>query len=111
MRPILTAALGVAFLAPVVASPQEITPSRDEVVALTSQWKGERFADGRPKVSDAILERMKSVNLEEAWAVLRNKGYEWQYEGRFRHVHLDETAVMVGRALTATFAPKRPDLD
>ena len=60
---------------------------------------------------DAILERMKNVNLEEAWSVLRGKGFEWQYEGRFQLVHLDETATMVGRALTATFVPKRPDLD
>jgi regulator of RNase E activity RraA len=104
------AALG-ALLAPPGTAAQEITPTREEVVALTSEWQGERFPDGRPKVSDAILDRMANVNLEEAWAVLRNKGYEWQYEGRFRHVHLDETAVMVGRALTATFVPKRPDLD
>jgi regulator of RNase E activity RraA len=54
---------------------------------------------------------MMKIGLEEAWAVLRNKGFEWQYEGRFKLVHLDETATMVGRALTATFVPKRPDLD
>jgi regulator of RNase E activity RraA len=54
---------------------------------------------------------MANVNLEEAWAVLRGKGFEWQYEGRFKNVHLDQTATMVGRALTATFVPKRPDLD
>jgi hypothetical protein len=30
--------------------------------------QGERFADGRPKVPDAILDRMKSVTMEEAWA-------------------------------------------
>jgi 4-hydroxy-4-methyl-2-oxoglutarate aldolase len=54
---------------------------------------------------------MKNINLEEAWGALRGKGFEWQYEGRFRLVHLDETGTMVGRALTATFAPKRPDLD
>ncbi len=60
---------------------------------------------------DAILQRMRNINLEEAWSVLRGKGFEWQYEGRWKHVHLDETATMVGRALTATFVPKRPDLD
>jgi regulator of RNase E activity RraA len=110
MRPTLGIVLG-GLLAAAGASAQSIAPSREEVVALTSEWQGERFADGRPKVPDAILERMKNVNLEEAWAVLRNKGFEWQFEGRFQHVHLDETATMVGRALTATFVPKRPDLD
>jgi regulator of RNase E activity RraA len=54
---------------------------------------------------------MANVNLEEAWAVLRNNKFEWQFEGGFKHVHLDQTGVMVGRALTATFVPKRPDLD
>jgi 4-hydroxy-4-methyl-2-oxoglutarate aldolase len=111
MKPTLVAALAAALALPALASAQNIAPSRDEVVALTSEWKGERFADGRPKVPDAILARMKNVNLEEAWSVLRGKGFEWQYEGRFQHVHLDPTATMVGRALTATFVPKRPDLD
>jgi regulator of RNase E activity RraA len=111
MRPIAAVPLVSVLLAPALVAAQSIAPSRDEVVALTSEWTGERFPDGRPKVPDAVLERMRNVNLEEAWAVLRNKGFEWQYEGRFKNVHLDETAVMVGRALTATFVPKRPDLD
>ena len=111
MKPILVLALGGALVVPAPAIAQSITPTREEVVALTSEWTGERFADGRPKVKDAILERMKNVNLEEAWSVLRGKGFEWQYEGRFKLVHLDQTATMVGRALTATFVPRRPDLD
>jgi regulator of RNase E activity RraA len=105
--------LGIAstMLIPALASAQGITPSREEVIAMTSEWQGERFPDGRPKVPDSILERMRNVNLEEAWSVLRGKGFEWQFEGRWQHVHLDQTATMVGRALTATFVPKRPDLD
>jgi regulator of RNase E activity RraA len=111
MKASMSVALAAALVGPALAAAQSITPSRDEVVALTSEWTGERFADGRPRVPDPILERMKNVNLEEAWSVLRGKGFEWQFEGRFRLVHLDETATMVGRALTATFVPRRPDLD
>jgi len=111
MTRILTAVLGLALLIPAVSRAQSITPSREEVIALTSEWTGERFPDGRPKVPDSILERMKNVNLEEAWSVVRGKGFEWQFEGGFKHVHLDDTATMVGRALTATFVPKRADLD
>jgi regulator of RNase E activity RraA len=111
MKALAPLALAATLAAPVLAAAQGITPTRDEVIALTSEWKGERMKDGRPRVADAILARMKNVNLEEAWSVLRGKGFEWQYEGRFRHVHLDETASMVGRALTATFVPKRADLD
>jgi 4-hydroxy-4-methyl-2-oxoglutarate aldolase len=104
-------ALAASLVLAASGSPQSIAPTREEVIALTSAWTGERFPDGRPKVSDAILDRMANVNLEEAWAVLRGKGFEWQYEGRFKNVHLDPTATMVGRALTATFSPRRPDLD
>ena len=111
MKHFLIVALAAALLSPVLVTAQDITPSREEVIALTSGWEGERFEDGRPKVPDAILERMKNVNLEEAWAVLRGERFVWQYEGRWKLVHLDETATMVGRALTATFVPRRPDLD
>jgi regulator of RNase E activity RraA len=111
MKTTLVLALAAALAFPAALGAQSITPSREEVIALTSEWTGERFPDGRPKVPDAILDRMMTIGLEEAWAVLRNKGFEWQYEGRFKLVHLDETATMVGRALTATFVPKRPDLD
>ena len=111
MRCAVVIAVLAAFAVPAFVHAQAITPSRDEVIALTSGWEGERFEDGRPKVPDALLERMRSVNLEEAWSVLRGKGFEWQFEGRWKHVHLDDTATMVGRALTATFVPRRPDLD
>ena len=49
---------------------QQIT--KEQLIAMTPAWKGERFTDGRPKVPDSILDRMKLVTLEEAWAVLRN---------------------------------------
>jgi len=82
--------------------------SKEELVFLTPQWEGERFEDGRPKVSDDILERMKLVTLEEAWAVLRGQEFLYQYEGGWQFV--DPEAVLVGRAVTATFMPGRPDI-
>lgn len=111
MKATLSVALLAFVIAPVTVAAQDVTPSREEVIALTSGWEGERFEDGRPRVSDALLERMKNVNLEEAWSVLRGQKFEWQFEGRWKRVHLDDTATMVGRALTATFVPRRPDLD
>lgn len=41
--------------------------SKEELIFLTPQWKGERFSDGRPKAPDALIQRLKSVTLEEAW--------------------------------------------
>jgi regulator of RNase E activity RraA len=82
--------------------------SREELVFLTPEWKGERFPDGRPKVPDAILDRMKLVTLEEAWAVLRNENFKHQYEDGWQVINPD--SVLVGRAVTATFMPGRPDI-
>ena len=82
--------------------------SKAELEFLTREWKGERFPDGRPKVSDEILDRMKLVTLEEAWAVLRGENFNHQYEGDW--MTLDEDDVLVGRAVTATFMPGRPDI-
>ena len=82
--------------------------SKDELIFLTPEWKGERYADGRPKVPDAILDRMKLVTLEEAWAVLRNENYKYQFEGEWMTINPD--SVLVGRAVTATFMPGRPDI-
>lgn len=82
--------------------------SRDELIFLTPEWKGERYADGRPKVPDNILDRMKLVTLEEAWAVLRNENYKHQFEDGWLTINPD--SVLVGRAVTATFMPGRPDI-
>jgi regulator of RNase E activity RraA len=82
--------------------------TRDEVIKYTPEWKGERFADGRPKVADSILDRMKTVTLEEAWATLREAGYNHQYEDGWFIIHPDK--VLVGRALTAEWMPGRPDV-
>ncbi len=82
--------------------------SKEELIFLTPQWKGERFADGRPKVPDALLNRMKLVTLEEAWAVLKGDNFKHQYEDGWLSINPD--SVMVGRAVTAIFMPGRPDI-
>lgn len=82
--------------------------SKEELLFLTPLWKGERFADGRPKVSDALLKRLKSVTLEEAWAVLKNENFKHNYDDGWQTINPD--SVLVGRAVTATFMPGRPDI-
>jgi len=81
---------------------------RRSIIKYTPEWKGERFADGRPKVPDGILQRMKSVTLEEAWAQLRTAGFNHQYEDGWFCIHPEK--VLVGRALTAQWLPGRPDI-
>ena len=94
----------MAFVLPAIG--QQI--SKEELIFLTPEWKGERYADGRPKVSDQLLNRLKLVTHEEAWAVLRNENYKFQYEDGWQTINPD--SVLVGRAVTATFMPGRPDI-
>ena len=79
-----------------------------QMLRYTQQYKGERFPDGRPKVPDAILERMKSVTCEQAWTVLREQGYHCQFQGKWVVTH--QNPVLVGRAVTCNFIPYRPDV-
>ncbi|MFC1541472.1 RraA family protein [Candidatus Latescibacterota bacterium] len=82
--------------------------SKSEMVKYTYLYEGERFPDGRPRVPDDIIERMKLVTIEEAWGVLDRRGYENQYEGDWMTTHLNP--VLVGRAVTCNFIPLRPDI-
>lgn len=86
---------------------QQVAATAEYIKALTPEWKGERFADGRPKVSDTLLERLKNISIEEAWGVLRNKGYNNQYEGDWKIILPEEA--MTGRVVTAQYMPLRPD--
>ena len=85
------------------------TISREELIFLTSEWKGERFADGRPKVADDLLVRAKNIGIDDAWTVLRNLGYNNQFESGWKMVN--DTITITGRALTAMFMPSRPDIE
>ena len=87
---------------------QQVQITKEQLIALTPLWKGERFPDGRPKVPDDILKRMKSVSVEEAWAVMKNAGYGYQVAEDWQVINPD--SVLVGRAVTATFMPGRPDV-
>lgn len=87
-------------------APLNLNP--DEIIEYTPEWTGERFADGRPKVADNILERMKAITTTQAWGVLRGEGYHYQYEGGFICTH--PGGVLVGRALTAMYMPRRPGM-
>ena len=82
--------------------------SKEQLLDLTPLWQGERFDDGRPKVTQSILERMKQVSIEEAWVVLKNEGYFNQFEGNWQPLHDD--VPFVGRALTVQYLPNRPDV-
>ena len=83
--------------------------TKEQRILYTAENPYERFEDGRPRVPDDILERMKEVSIEVAWGVLQGEGYKFQFEGNWMNIHPD--LVLVGRAVTAAFMPKRPDVE
>ncbi|MEO8416874.1 MAG: RraA family protein [Ginsengibacter sp.] len=85
------------------------TIPRDELIFLTSEWKGERFADGRPKIPGDLLVRAGNIGIDDAWTVLKNLGYTNQFEAGWKMVN--DTIPVIGRALTAMFMPSRPDVE
>ena len=88
---------------------QQVQISKEELIALTPEWKGERFPDGRPKVPDDIIRRMKPVTIEEAWAIINGAGYRYQIAEGWGQI-INPDSVLVGRAYTTTFMPGRPDV-
>ncbi|WP_179830279.1 RraA family protein [Spirosoma fluviale] len=88
---------------------QAQTIPKDELMFLTSEWKGERFPDGRPKIPDGLLERAKYIGIDDAWTVLKNEGYVNQFEGNWKLIHND--VPVTGRAVTAVYMPSRPDVE
>jgi regulator of RNase E activity RraA len=122
----LTLLAGIFLYSSVSAQPTSLT--KDEMLYYTSLWKGERFPDGRPKVSDDIIQRMRYVSVTEAWQILNGLGdntegqggamgmgmtmrstYSNQYYGEFKMMREDK--VICGRASTIHFLPFRPDLN
>ncbi len=123
---ILALLTGFIFSSSVSAQPTSLT--KEEMLYYTSVWKGERFPDGRPKVSDDIIRRMKYVSVTEAWQTLNGisdasegqagamgmgmtmrSTYSNQYTGGFQMMR--EEIVICGRASTIHFMPYRPDLN
>jgi 4-hydroxy-4-methyl-2-oxoglutarate aldolase len=78
---------------------------------ITREWKGERFPDGRPKVPDEVINRLRHTTAEEAWGTLRRHGYRLQFEGNWKTINVKPGERLVGRVVTAQFMPFRPDMN
>ena len=93
-----------------------IFSTKEEIISITSQWTGERFPDGRPKVSDKYLDAIKGMTLEQLWKEIYVRGYEHQFiamkslQPEFSS-NGDVNMKLVGRAVTAAYMPARPDYD
>jgi 4-hydroxy-4-methyl-2-oxoglutarate aldolase len=108
-RVVPAALAAAALLTPVATQAQLFTLTKDQMVEYTAQNPFDRFADGRPKVPDALIERARGLSSEEVFAILPGKGFRNQYADGFQILHPDKK--LVGRAFTVQFMPLRPDLD
>lgn len=90
------------------ACAQVFSFTREEMIRYTAKNPFDRFADGRPKVPDSLLEKMKGLSSEEIWGVLPGAGYNNQFEGGWQILHPGRK--LVGRAVTVQYMPLRPDV-
>ena len=108
MQKILKAALLSCLFAGTLPLVAQVKMTHDQMMFYTSEWKGDRFPDGRPKIADSLLTRALDVSIEDVWDYLRNQGYNCQYDGGWQSLHPDKP--FAGRALTAQYMPLRPDM-
>src|ERR1700726_1188542 len=108
MKNVLAAAVIVGTLVGASSAHSQVKMTREQMMFFTSDWKGDRFPDGRPKVPDDLLKRALDVSVEDVWDYLREEGYRNQFEGDWQALHIEKP--FAGRALTAQYMPVRADI-
>jgi len=98
-----------AVLAAITANAQLMTLTKDQMIKLTAKNPYERFEDGRPKVPDVLIERMRGMSAEDVWTILPGKGFPNHFAGDFKLTK--PGTKLVGRVVTAQFMPVRGDLN
>lgn len=106
MKSIAALAL-LAYALPATAQLFTLTP--EQMKQFTAENPYERFGDGRPKVPDAVLARVKELSQEEVLGILSSKGYPNHFEGNWKILHPGKK--LVGRVVTAQYMPMRDDID
>jgi regulator of RNase E activity RraA len=94
-------------LVPAYSQAQVFSWSREEMLKYTAQNPYDRFPDGRPKVPDSILERVKGLSAEEVLAIA-GRGYPNQFVDGMQILRPGKK--LVGRALTLQLMPLRADI-
>jgi 4-hydroxy-4-methyl-2-oxoglutarate aldolase len=82
--------------------------TKEQMVAYTAANPYERFPDGRPKVPDDLLEKVRGLVIEEAYGAVRSKGFPNQFAGDWKILNAGKR--LAGRAFTVQFMPSRPDV-
>jgi regulator of RNase E activity RraA len=108
MRSCILALVAFALALSVFPAQAQVKMTKEQVLFYTSEWKGDRFPDGRPKLPDELLKRAVDISIEDIWGFLWNHGYKDQFDGGWQALHIEKP--FAGRALTAQYMPTRPDM-
>ncbi|HEV2276109.1 MAG TPA: RraA family protein [Acidobacteriaceae bacterium] len=108
MKKMILAAVMASTALGVLPAFAQVKMTREQMMFYTSDWKGDRYPDGRPKLPDDLLKRALDVSIEDVWGYLREQGYRNQFEGNWQALHIEKP--FAGRALTAQYMPLRPDM-
>ncbi len=108
MKKLIWTAVLACTVSSVLPAFSQVKMTKEQMMFYTSDWKGERFPDGRPRLPDDLLKRALDVSIEDVWEYLGNLGYKSQFDGGFQALHPDKP--FAGRALTAQYMPLRPDM-
>ena len=108
MKKVIVAAVVLGTMLGSLPAFSQVKMTKEQMMFYTSDWKGDRFPDGRPKVPDDLLKRAVDCTIEDIWGFLRQKGYANQFEGNWEALHIDKP--FAGRALTAQYMPVRADM-
>ena len=102
--------IAAMFLCANSASAQLFQWTPEQLKKYTVKNPYDRFPDGRPKVPDDLLTRLKSLIAEEVQAALPSQEFPNQFESRDGWKTLNADKKMVGRVLTVQFMPARGDI-
>jgi 4-hydroxy-4-methyl-2-oxoglutarate aldolase len=108
MKKLIVTAVMIWTLLAASSAFSQVKMTKEQMMFYTSDWKGDRFPDGRPKVPDDLLKRALDVSIEDVWDYLREHGYRNQFEGDWQALHIEKP--FAGRALTAQYMPLRDDM-
>jgi regulator of RNase E activity RraA len=85
---------------------QAFVMTREQLIKYTAKNPYERYPDGRPKVPDAVLEKLKDMSSEEIG--LSRSGFPNQFVDSLQVLHPGKK--LIGRAVTLQLMPLRPDI-
>lgn len=108
MRRMILGALVLCASMGAINAQAQVKMTKEQILFYTSEWKGDRFPDGRPKLPDELLKRAVDISIEDIWGFLWNHGYKDQFDGGWQALHIEKS--FAGRALTAQYMPTRPDM-